>query len=236
MVENFLAILTLVLMEGLLSADNALVLAILVQRLPKYQQKKALFYGLAGAFILRFIGLALAVYLVKFWYLKALGGIYLAYLCISHFYVKHQSNTREIKIKHPGFWHTVAVVEFTDLAFAIDSILVAVAVSRNLWVIYTGGMLGIIAMRIAAGYVIKLLEKYPDLEHLAYVLIGWISLKLGFESMEHFMDPVVQQSAAHYIPIVFWIGMAVIVCIGLIHTAKQRRLEKTDTKVSKEES
>jgi len=236
MVENLLAIMTLVLMEGLLSADNALVLAILVQRLPKYQQKKALFYGLAGAFVLRFVGLALAVYLVKFWYLKALGGIYLAYLCISHFYTKQQSQSREIKVKHPGFWHTVAVVEFTDLAFAIDSILVAVAVSRKLWVIYTGGMLGIIAMRIAAGYVIKLLEKYPDLEHLAYILIGWISLKLGFESMEHFMDPVVQQSAAHYVPIVFWIGMAIIIAIGLVHAARQRHSEKNNTEAQKEES
>ncbi len=225
MIENILAILTLVLMEGLLSADNALVLAVLVQRLPKHQQKRALFYGLAGAFVLRFVGLALAVYLVKFWYLKALGGMYLAYLCISHFYRKQQNKNNTIQLKHPGFWYTVMVVEFTDLAFAIDSILVAVAVSKKLWVIYIGGMLGIIAMRIAAGYVIKLLEKYPELEHLAYILIGWISMKLGFESLEHFMDPAIQSTVSRYLPPIFWAGMAIIISIGLWHTSTSHKVK-----------
>ena len=62
-------ILSLVLIEGLLSADNALVLAVLVRHLPEQQRKKALLYGMIGAYFFRFIFIGIGVYLVKFWFI-----------------------------------------------------------------------------------------------------------------------------------------------------------------------
>ncbi|HZH98751.1 MAG TPA: hypothetical protein VEX38_07245, partial [Fimbriimonadaceae bacterium] len=82
------AVLFLVLLEGLLSADNALVLAILVRHLPRDEQKKALLYGLAGAFVFRLIAILFAAVVLKQWWLQAIGAAYLLFLPIKHF-VKH---------------------------------------------------------------------------------------------------------------------------------------------------
>jgi YkoY family integral membrane protein len=223
MMQDLLAIGFLVILEGLLSADNALVLAVLVKRLPKPQQKKALFYGLIGAFVLRFVGLAFAAYLVSFWFFKVIGAVYLAYLSVAHFISHRNPKPHDVKTKHLNFWHVVIVVELTDLAFAIDSILVAVALSPKLLVVYIGGMIGIIAMRMVAGAVIKVLEDYPYMEHVAYVLVGWIAIKLGFESMEHFMAEATLQMVNAWFPWVFWGGMASIIGIGFWIALKHKR-------------
>src|SRR3954466_9191549 len=73
-------VLMLVFLEGLLSADNALVLAVMVRHLPKGQQKRALRYGIWGAFVFRLIAILLASYLLAFWHFKVVGGLYLLYL------------------------------------------------------------------------------------------------------------------------------------------------------------
>lgn len=79
---------TLIVLKGLLSADNALVMAIMVMPLPKFQQKRALWYGIAGAFVFRFIMLAFAIWIIRLWYLRGAGAAYLAYLAIKHFWSK----------------------------------------------------------------------------------------------------------------------------------------------------
>src|SRR5271168_1443816 len=75
---------TLVVLEGLLSADNALVLAVMVRHLPKHQQKRALRYGLLGAFVFRLIAVVFAATLLQYWILKVLGGVYLLFMAVSH--------------------------------------------------------------------------------------------------------------------------------------------------------
>ena len=178
-------ILTLAVLEGMLSADNALVLAVMVKHLPKEQRGKALRYGILGAFVFRAIGVLLAVYLIRFWYLKAAGAAYLLYLCVQHFWKKHRSSLLGLEAYHAkahGFWKTVALVELTDVAFSVDSIVAAVALSDNKWIIYLGGILGIIAMRYVAQYFLKLLDTYTALESSAYLLVGWIGLKLALET------------------------------------------------------
>src|SRR4028118_909507 len=118
---------TLVVLEGLLSADNALVLALLVRHLPEDQQKKALLYGLIGAFTLRGIGIFLAKFIMNLWPVCAIGSIYLLGLAIRHFVTSHKKegdeHTANIGKKQAGFWHTVILVELTDIVFAVDSIL-----------------------------------------------------------------------------------------------------------------
>src|SRR5436305_1057297 len=82
---------TLVILEGLLSADNALVLAVMVKHLPPEKRKKALFYGLLGAYVFRFIAIGLGVFLIKLWWVKVLGAAYLAWLSIKYFIDKRKA-------------------------------------------------------------------------------------------------------------------------------------------------
>ncbi len=167
----------LVLLEGLLSADNALVLAVLVRRLPAKQRKQALRYGIVGAFFFRFIALLVATWLIHAWYFKLSGALYLIYIGLAHLLHPQKSHEPSSSLKG-SFWRVVISVELTDVAFSIDSILAAVAMSEKLWVIYVGGIAGIIAMRFVAGAFITLLDRMPGLIFGAYLLVIWIGLKL----------------------------------------------------------
>lgn len=177
----------LVLLEGLLSADNALVLAILVLGLPREQQTRALRYGMLGAFGFRFLAILLAAYLMKVAWVKLAGGGYLIYLAWAHFFAHSDRETRTAVPKAKpawglsAFWATVVRVELVDIAFSVDSILVAVALSPKLWVIVTGGILGIVAMRLVAGQLISLIRRYPAIVDGAFIIIAWVGVKLLFE-------------------------------------------------------
>ncbi len=175
----------LVILEGLLSADNALVLAVMVRHLPKRQQKKALRYGIWGAFLFRLIAVIFASILLGFWWLKVLGGVYLLYLAIHHFALGEGDGAERRARDDVGFWMTVVNVEIADIAFSMDSILAAVAMAEKLpanienaligpfflvgtlplklVIVYIGGVLGIIAMRMVAGVFLILLEKFKGL-------------------------------------------------------------------------
>ena len=184
---DFVVIGLLVLLEGLLSADNALVLAILVLGLPRKQQRQALRYGILGAFAFRIAAILLAVHLITLGWVKLIGALYLLYLAWSHFFGhEDKGNRRAIKPATPfmglsAFWSTVVKVELTDIVFAIDSILVAVAMSPKTWVIITGGVLGIVMMRLVIGQLLTLVRRYPALVDGAFIIIAWVGVKLLIE-------------------------------------------------------
>jgi YkoY family integral membrane protein len=221
----------LVLLEGLLSIDNALVLALLARRLPKALQTKALTFGLAGAFVFRFIAIGSAAYLLHWRIVKLIGGGYLLWISFQHFFLKKPEP--ELAGEPPaakGFWSTVAVIEMTDIAFAIDSILAAIALVGSappghvgphpkLWVVITGGMLGVILMRIAASMFIKLLDRFPRFETSAYLLILVISLKLlvdwALNSQQQPNRADFQDSSS---PLfwTFWLLMLICISIGFL--------------------
>jgi YkoY family integral membrane protein len=186
--SDLLTIALLVVLEGLLSADNALVLAILVLGLPRSQQKQALRYGIAGAFVFRILATLLAIHLLAFGWIKLVGAAYLMYLSYAHFFGHggDGESRRAIKPARPmlglsAFWSTVVKVELTDIVFAVDSILVAVAMSNKTWVIISGGILGIIAMRLVIGRLLALVRRYPALVDGAFVIIAWVAIKLILE-------------------------------------------------------
>lgn len=183
-------ILSLAVLECILSADNALVLSAFVKPLPKEQQKKALVYGLWGAYVFRFIFIGLGTFLIKLWFIKLIGALYLLWLAIKFFvekYKKKDEGDMEEAHKPKGwlvktfgvFWATVISVELMDLAFSVDSILTALAVSEQVWVILLGGMIGILMMRGIATFFISLMNRVPELETTAYVLITFIAVKMG---------------------------------------------------------
>jgi YkoY family integral membrane protein len=217
----------LVILEGLLSADNALVLAVMVRHLPRYQQKKALRYGIWGAFLFRLIAVIFASYLLAFWWLKVLGGVYLLYLAIHHFLAGDHDDPERRERAGAGFWMTVVNVEIADIAFSIDSILAAVAMSEKLpahienmtvgpWpllgpvplkliIVYIGGVLGIIAMRMVAGVFLILLERFKGLAEGAYLLVAWIGVALVEGGMISAMHPAQGQPAAWVAALPGWV-------------------------------
>ena len=185
--SDFVTIALLVALEGLLSADNAMVLAVLVLGLPKRQQRKALRYGIVGAFAFRGLATLLAVYLIRVGWVKLLGAGYLLYLVYRHFGGGASADERRTPpparpwLGLTAFWATVVKVELTDIVFAIDSILVAVAMSPKTWVILSGGALGILMMRLVIGQLLALVERYPPLVDGAFVIIAWVAVKLLVE-------------------------------------------------------
>jgi YkoY family integral membrane protein len=196
---------TLAVLEGILSVDNSLVLAILVRTLPKNQQKKALTYGIVGAFAFRFLALVFAAHLMRFTIFKLIGGAYLIYLAMKHMFFFYKEDAHQARPKvAANFWKIVLVVELTDIAFSIDSITTAVAMSNKLVVVWIGGVMGIIFLRSAAGFFVRLLEKLPKLEDLAYQLIFFIGTKLFLEGFH--ID------IGHGI---FWMMMGIIAILGL---------------------
>lgn len=223
-------IVTLVVLEGLLSADNALVMAILVRPLPKHQQKRALMYGVFGAFAFRFLMLLTAVWIIKLWYLRAAGAAYLAYLTFQHFRHRFAGKKHDFELKPASFWKTVVLVNLADAAFAIDSVLVAVGLSDKLWIVFTGVALGIVAVRVAAGGFIKVIERWPGLEDVAYLLVGWISIKLFIESYGMFVgNHEIEMPSS-----LFWSGMGAIVVGGVLDAVRrERRLRGSEKQAAK---
>lgn len=177
----------LVILEGLLSADNALVVAVMILGLPRRQQKMALRYGLVGAFVLRAIATLLAVYLIRLAWVKLLGAAYLLYLTYQHFFHSGDAQQRsKPRPAHPwlglsALWGTVVKVELVNVAFSVDSILVAVAMSPKTWVVLAGGLLGIVAMRVVIGKLLAIVRRYPAIVDGAFVIIALVGLKLFLE-------------------------------------------------------
>ena len=231
-------IVTLIVLEGLLSADNALVLAVMVRHLPKEQQKKALFYGLLGAYIFRFIAIGVGVYLVKITWIKVAGGLYLLWIALSNLFSlefkfmkvgnvplipyigKKQDDEGEdgVENKGLGFWRTVIAVELLDIAFSIDSVLAAFGVSDKVWVLFLGGILGVLMMRGVAQVFLKLIEKFPELEKAAFILIIIIGLKMIIGAF------------GYEVPHILFFGLLFAIFVGTMIYSTMNRASAAKTK------
>ncbi len=189
----------LIIIESLLSVDNAAVLATMVMDLKPEQRNKALRYGIWGAYIFRGISMIFAAYLIKIWWLKPLGGLYLLYLVYDwwkgkqtvekedDFIDKNSNWFYKLTVGRLGsFWATVILVEIMDMAFSIDNVFAAVAFTPNIILVCTGVFIGILAMRFVAQAFVKLMEKYTFLETSAFVVIALLGFKLTLSIYEHF--------------------------------------------------
>ncbi|MEN2667057.1 TerC family protein [Listeria aquatica] len=237
-------LLVLIGLEGILAADNAVVMAVMVKHLPEKQQKRALFYGLLGAFVFRFTALFLISFLANVWQVQALGAIYLLYIAISHI-VKHakgKENADKTKQKSgSGFWMTVLKVEVADIAFAIDSMLAAVALAITLprtgWgeiggidtgqfiVMFLGGLVGLIIIRFAATQFVKLLKNYPSLETAAFLIVGWVGVKLVIYTLSHESLAIIPHAfpESKLWKFIFWGVMILIIVWGWLISVRQKK-------------
>lgn len=222
-VTDFITIGLLVILEGLLSADNALVLAVLVLGLPRRQQRKALRYGILGAFAFRIAAILTASHMMRLGWIKLAGALYLLYLSYKHFFRGGDAAERR-KVRHAtpwlglsAFWATVVKVELTDIVFAVDSIIVAVAMSPKLWVVISGGVLGIIAMRMVIGQFLAVVQRYPGLVDGAFLIIAWVGVKLIVE--------YAHQLGLSPLEIPMWFSLSLIVAIFTVAYLVARRQE-----------
>ncbi|MGM7722283.1 TerC family protein [Metabacillus sp. Hm71] len=191
-------LLILILLEGLLSADNALVLAVMAKHLPAEQQKRAINIGLLLAFIFRIGAIFIISFLYNVWQVQAIGAAYLIFIALKHLLKKHDDG-KEKKVR--SYRMTVAQIALADIAFAVDSILAAVALvialpdtamgniggmdAAKFIVILLGAIAGLIVIRFAAGFFVKLLTKRPSLETAAMLLVGWVGVKLLMHTLAH---------------------------------------------------
>jgi len=168
-------------LEIVLSIDNAAVLAAMVKELPKNQQRKALTYGIAGAYLFRGLALVFASFLINLIWLKIVGGLYLIYLAYKALFGSGESGVSGMNVKIPWLsqlWSTIVAIEIMDLVFSIDNVFAAVAFTSNISLICGGVFIGILAMRFATTKFVKILETNPILEKVAYWVIGALGLKL----------------------------------------------------------
>jgi YkoY family integral membrane protein len=189
----------LIIIESLLSVDNAAVLATMVMDLPPEQRNRALKYGIWGAYIFRGLAMIFAAALIQIWWLKPVGGLYLLYL-VWDWYKGKQTPTKEDDLVDKQsnwlyratvgsigtFWATVCLVELMDMAFSIDNVFAAVAFTPNIILVCIGVFIGILAMRFIAQWFVKLMERYTFLETAAFIVIGILGLKLVLSLYEHF--------------------------------------------------
>lgn len=202
------ALLILIGLEGLLSADNALVLAVIAKHLPADQKKKAINYGIIMAFVFRFAALFAISFIANVWQIQAIGAAYLLYLGLKHI-IKARLGKKDASVREDdkkdaagkSFWPTVGKIALADLAFAIDSILAAVALALGLpdsplahfggmdggkfLLIVLGGIAGLILIKFAATWFVKLLGQRPALETTAYAIVAWVGVKLAVITLAH---------------------------------------------------
>ena len=189
----------LIIIESLLSVDNAAVLATMVMDLPEKQRDKALKYGIWGAYFFRGLAMIFAAFLIQIWWLKPLGGLYLLYLVYDYWKGKQTETTEDDLIDKKSnwlykatvgslgsFWATVCLVELMDMAFSIDNVFAAVAFTPNIILVCIGVFIGILAMRFIAQWFVKLMGKYPFLETAAFIVIAILGIKLTLSLYEHF--------------------------------------------------
>lgn len=207
-------LLTLIFLEGVLSVDNALAIALIVRGLPQQLRQKALFIGLVSAVVLRALGVLSAAYLIQLYWVKSVGGAYLLYLSLSHLL-----SNRRAEVKTPrrrSFWGTVFIVEMTDFIFAIDSILAGLALvgvsfshhtfPSKIWIVYVGGLTGLVMMRFAAKLFTDVMERFPRLEIGAHLIVGWIGLKLILD--------VFLKTIPTWTEPIFWMGIVLFFAYG----------------------
>jgi YkoY family integral membrane protein len=279
-IHDLVIVAVLVVLEGVLSIDNALVLGLLARRVPKTLQGKALTFGLVGALVFRLIAVATAAYLLHWRWVKLLGGLYLLYVAFKHFFIGDDENedsqvaldsrgrpilvdedtgraltgeelgeemfasthgrlledNREPTVNSKRFWMTVGAIELTDIAFAVDSIVAAIGVvgppptgatrHPKLWVVFTGGMLGVILMRFAAVIFIRLLERFPRFETSAYLLVAVIGAKLALDWLFNTTanpDRLNLHSPSSPGFWIFWIAMLAAFLFGFLPSRNEER-------------
>jgi YkoY family integral membrane protein len=180
--DTLLLLPVLVSLEAVLSADNAIALAAIAQGLDGQQmQQRALNFGLVAAFGLRVVLILTATWVIRYWQFELLGAAYLLWLVYQHFFSGEENEDGTSSRHRPQFeslWQAIPMIALTDLAFSLDSVTTAIAISQEIWLVLTGGLIGIIALRFMAGLFIRWLNVYVHLEDAGFLTVALVGLRL----------------------------------------------------------
>lgn len=178
-IETPLLLIILVALEAVLSADNAIALAAIAQGLQGQKlQRQALNFGLVAAYVLRMTLIFTATWVIQFWQFELLGAAYLLWLVFNYFISGEEENENHHGPKFASLWQAIPMIALTDLAFSLDSVTTAIAISEKTWLIITGGTIGVITLRFLAGLFIRWLDEYVHLEDAGYITVGFVGLRL----------------------------------------------------------
>ena len=212
-------ILALIVIEGLLSVDNALAIAAMASHLPGRQKFIALRLGIIGAYVFRGLALGAAAWILETPIAMWAGAAYLLYLMSQHFTGAgdEDGDGNPDSPKSRGLLGTIVSIEIMDLSLSVDNVVAAAALDRRLWVVCTGVFIGILALRFVAGACIKLIAKYPILEHTAFLLIGFVGFVLVGELVADHYFPVVNADGTkgHYHLHSGWKFLGILLILGL---------------------
>lgn len=178
--ETLLLLPILVVLEAVLSADNAIALAAIARGLPDQKmQRQALNFGLAAAFVLRVALILTATWVIRYWQVELVGAAYLLWLAFQYF---TSEEAEEAGSSHHhrfhSLWQAIPIIAVTDLAFSLDSVTTAIAISDQTWLVLTGATIGIITLRFLAGLFIRWLEEYVHLEDAGYLAVAIVGARL----------------------------------------------------------
>lgn len=188
-VDALPVILGLILIEGLLSVDNALAIAAMAAHLDEKRRAMAMNIGYIGAYGFRVLALLFASVIISHDWVKVLGALYLVWLMCAHFAGQRDAAEEEgevVNVHHRTFAGTITMIALMDLSLSVDNVVAAIALSpKDLWPVYVGVTIGIITLRIVAGIAVKMIAKYPVLEHTAFLLVGYVGILLMLELQFH---------------------------------------------------
>lgn len=181
----------LVALEAVLSADNAIALAAIAQGLEGAQlQRRALNFGLVIAFCLRVILILTATWVLQFWQFELMGAAYLLWLVFQHFAPgADDEDGHPHKPRFESLLQAIPLIALTDLAFSLDSVTTAIAISRDIWLVITGGLIGVVALRFMAGLFIRWLDEFTHLEDAGFVTVAFVGLRLLLRVINGFVPP-----------------------------------------------
>jgi YkoY family integral membrane protein len=180
----------LIALEAVLSADNAIALAAIAKGLPsETDRERALNLGLVVAYVLRMTLILTASWVNSYWQFQILGAAYLLWLTYKHFSSSTAENDGKEVSEYSSLWQVVPVIGVTDLAFSLDSVTTATAISSNTWLVLAGGTAGVITLRFMAGLFIRWLTEYANLEDAGYVTVGLVGLRLATRAIQPSLVP-----------------------------------------------
>jgi len=178
-IEASIVLLILIFLEAVLSADNAIALAAIAQGLDnKKLERQALNIGLIFAYVLRITLLLTATWVQKYWQFELIGAAYLLWLVYQHFTSEEDEEHQHHGPRFVSLWQVIPVIALTDLAFSLDSVTTAIAVSNTRWLVITGTTIGIITLRFMAGLFIRWLDEFVHLEDAGYITVAFVGLRL----------------------------------------------------------
>ncbi len=209
-------IISIMIIDGILSVDNAMVNAAIAKDLPPNEQRKAIIFGLAAGAVLRVIALLFVGVILAFPELKVLGAMYLGWLCAKYFFF-HGEEEEAAKPAQAQLRSAIIAIGLADIAFSVDNVVASVGMSDYISVVIIGVLSSVVVMMFATQIVLVLLKRYPTLEHAAFVLIGLIAVKILVEDAHPLLAKYGVGGVPEIeVPSIVMFGVTVAIVLGVV--------------------